>query len=191
MIGAHLEGNKICLHICESKALENWNGSSPLLPDLILMPKFVVNSAGLSAPSLANHFRSMKKEVIPTPYFARGCYFNLSSMKKPLFRHLIYPIPEDGGIGVHVTLDLNGQVKFGPNVEWIDGVDYIHSFLDKFDYSVKEEHANQFYLDIRKYYPNLKDGSLEPGYSGIRPKLSGPGQGFMDFLIQVILYSFL
>lgn len=153
-------------------------------PELILIPNFVVNSAGLSAPSLAKRFNGIDSEVIPASYYARGCYFTLSNAKVPPFSHLIYPIPEDGGLGVHVTLDLSGQVKFGPDVEWIDGIDDISSFLNKFDYSVHEDRVYRFQPEIRKYYPNLKDGSLEPGYTGIRPKLSGPKQGSADFLIQ-------
>lgn len=184
VIGGHLEGNHICLHISDSKALENWDGKSALEPELILIPNFVVNSAGLSALSLAKRFNGMDSEVIPTSYYARGCYFTLSNAKVPPFSHLIYPIPEDGGLGVHVTLDLSGQVKFGPDVEWIDGIDDISSFLNKFDYSVHEDRVYRFQPEIRKYYPNLKDGSLEPGYTGIRPKLSGPKQGSADFLIQ-------
>ncbi|KAF2318427.1 hypothetical protein GH714_007368 [Hevea brasiliensis] len=89
----------------------------------------------------------------------------------PPFQHLIYPIPEDGGLGVHVTLDLDGQIKFGPDVEWVHGVDDKSSFLDKYDYSVSASRAERFYPEIRKYYPNLRDGSLVPGYAGIRPKL--------------------
>lgn len=100
------------------------------------MPKFVVNSAGLSAPLLAKRFQGLKKEVVLPAYFARGCYFTLSNVKQAPFHHLIYPIPEDGGLGVHVTLDLNGQVKFGPDVEWIDCVDDCSSFLNRyFNYS--------------------------------------------------------
>ncbi|XP_058196194.1 L-2-hydroxyglutarate dehydrogenase, mitochondrial [Rhododendron vialii] len=184
VIGGHLEGNQICLHISDSKTLESWDGKSPLEPELILIPNFVVNSAGLSATSLAKQVNGMDSEVIPASYYARGCYFSLSNAKIPPFRHLIYPIPEDGGLGVHVTLDLSGLVKFGPDVEWIDGIDDASSFLNKFDYSVREDHVYRFYPEIRKYYPNLKDGSLEPGYTGIRPKLSGPKQGSVDFLIQ-------
>ncbi|KAI5443546.1 variant 3 [Lathyrus oleraceus] len=138
---------------------------------------------GLSAPALAKRFTGLENRVIPPAYYARGCYFTLSNTKAP-FRRLLYPIPEDGGLGVHVTLDLNGQVKFGPDVEWIDGVDDISSFQNKFDYSVHANRAEKFYPEIRKYYPNLKDGSLEPGYSGIRPKLSGPYQSPVDFVIQ-------
>ncbi|CAL5351669.1 unnamed protein product [Camellia sinensis] len=184
VIGGHREGNTICLHISNSKALENWDGKSPLQPELVLVPNFVVNSAGLSAPSLAKRFDGIDSEVIPSSYYARGCYFTLSNVKSSPFKHLIYPIPEHGGLGVHVTLDLNGQVKFGPDVEWIDGVDDISSFMNKFDYSLRTDRVNRFYPEIRKYYPSLKDGSLEPGYTGIRPKLSGPKQASVDFVIQ-------
>lgn len=99
-------------------------------PDLILSPRLVVNSAGLGALALSKRIDGLDKGNIPKPHFARGCYFTLSNVKSPPFRHLIYPIPEDGGLGVHVTLDLNGQVRFGPDVEWIDGVDDISSFLN-------------------------------------------------------------
>ncbi|NP_001143666.2 L-2-hydroxyglutarate dehydrogenase, mitochondrial [Zea mays] len=124
-------------------------------------------------------------EFVPTPHYARGCYFTLSQTKSP-FSRLIYPLPEDGGIGVHVTLDLNGLVRFGPDVEWISdgGKDHVSCFLNKFDYSVNPNRCSVFYPVVRKYFPNLKDGSLEPGYSGIRPKLSGPGQPPSDFVIQ-------
>lgn len=181
MIGGHLEGNQIHLHISESKAVENWDGFSHLDPELILVPKLVVNAAGLSAPALAKRFSC---KAIPGSYCARGCYFSLSNTKIPPFQHLIYPLPEDGGLGVHVTLDLNGQVKFGPDVEWISDIGDISSFLNRFDYSVSADRAKQFYPMIRKYYPSLKDGSLEPAYAGIRPKLSGPGQVSVDFIIQ-------
>ncbi|KAI9153111.1 hypothetical protein LWI28_006037 [Acer negundo] len=184
VVGGHLEGNSMHLYVSESKDLRNWNGRSPLNPELILIPKLVVNSAGLSAPALAKRFCGLNTDAIPPVYYARGCYFTLANTRVTPFKRLIYPIPEDGGLGVHVTLDLDGQVKFGPNVEWIDGVDDISSFLNKFDYSVNASHAEMFYPEIRKYYPSLRDGSLEPGYSGIRPKLSGPGQSPVDFVIQ-------
>lgn len=184
VIGGRCKGNGVHLHISESNALKSWDGMSPLHPEFILVPRLVVNSAGLSAPALSRHFSGLDAGVIPNSYYARGCYFTLSNTKVPPFQHLIYPIPEDGGMGVHVTLDLNGQIKFGPDVEWMDGIDDISSFLNMFDYSVSRERANQFYAAIRKYYPNLKDGSLEPGYAGIRPKLSGPKQAPADFVIQ-------
>ncbi|KAI4300969.1 hypothetical protein L6164_034293 [Bauhinia variegata] len=184
VIGGDLEGDQICLHIFETKGLQEWNGSSVLCPELLLVPNLVVNSAGLSAPALAKRFSGLRREAIPPAYYSRGCYFTLSNTKICPFKHLIYPIPEDGGIGVHVTLDLNGQVKFGPDVEWIDSIDDISSFQNKFDYSVSAKRAERFYSGVRRYYPNLKDGSLEPGYSGIRPKLSGPRQPPADFVIQ-------
>lgn len=89
-----------------------------------------MNSAGLGALALSKRIHGLDNGIIPRPYFARGCYFTLSNVRSPPFQHLIYPIPEDGGLGVHVTLDLNGQVRFGPDVEWIDGVDDISSFLN-------------------------------------------------------------
>lgn len=102
-------------------------------PQLILAPKLVINSAGLSALSLAKRLCCTQHGVIPkSSYYARGCYFTLSKTRIAPFRHLIYPLPEDGGIGVHVTLDLDGNVKFGPDVEWIDGIDDISSFLNKY-----------------------------------------------------------
>ncbi|PIN20085.1 putative FAD-dependent oxidoreductase [Handroanthus impetiginosus] len=184
VISGKYEGDRLQLYISESETLKNRGPKSPLKPDLILSPRIVVNSAGLGALALSKRIYGLNNEIIPRPYFARGCYFTLSNVKSPPFRHLIYPIPEDGGLGVHVTLDLNGQVRFGPDVEWIDGVDDLSSFLNSFDYHVPEDRANQFYPEIRKYYPRLMDASLEPGYSGIRPKLSGPMQGPTDFLIQ-------
>ncbi|XP_039114022.1 L-2-hydroxyglutarate dehydrogenase, mitochondrial isoform X1 [Dioscorea cayenensis subsp. rotundata] len=183
VLGGHVEDNHLHLHISESKDLENHDDASPLLPQLVLIPKLVINSAGLSALPLAKRFCGLDHNVIPAAYYARGCYFTLSKTKNPPFSHLIYPIPEDGGLGVHVTLDLNGLIKFGPDVEWIDGVDDI-SFFNRFDYSVNPDRVNRFYPEIRKYFPDLKDGSLDPGYSGIRPKLSGPKQPQMDFVIQ-------
>ncbi|KAG5583524.1 hypothetical protein H5410_054151 [Solanum commersonii] len=183
VIGGHIEGNQIQIHVSGSNAIANWNGSSELDSELILIPKLIVNSAGLSAPAIAKRMKGLPDGIIPASHYARGCYFTLSNTKCP-FKHLIYPIPEVGGLGVHVTLDLNGQVKFGPDVEWIKGINDISSFLNMFDYSVREDRANQFYPAIRKYYPGLKDGSLEPGYAGIRPKLSGPGEGPTDFVVQ-------
>ncbi|CAN4109163.1 unnamed protein product [Withania somnifera] len=183
VIGGHIERNQIQIHVSGSNAIANWNGRSELDSEIILVPKLVVNSAGLSAPAIAKRMKGLPNGIIPPSLFARGCYFTLSNTKFP-FKHLIYPIPEIGGLGVHVTLDLNGQVKFGPDVEWIKGIDDIPSFLNMFDYSVHEDRANQFYPAIRKYYPDLKDGSLEPGHAGIRPKLSGPEEGASDFVVQ-------
>ena len=131
----------MCLNVFETKSLENWNWRFPSQPDIVLIPKLVVNSAGLSAPVLAKRFEGLHSSFIPPSYYARGCYFTFSSTGIPPFKHLIYPIPEEGGLGVHVTLDLDGQLKFGPDVEWIDGVDDISSFLNKYLFSIPGCHS--------------------------------------------------
>lgn len=184
MVGAHLEGNQIHLHISETESLKNWDHKSQHYPDVVLLPKLVVNAAGLSSAALARCFRGINRGVIPQSYYSRGCYFSLSNTTAPPFRHLIYPLPEDGTLGVHVTLDLDGQVKFGPDSEWLNDIDDISSIQNKFDYTVRADRAKEFYPKIRKYYPSLKDGSLQPGYAGIRPRVSGPGDGFVDFIVQ-------
>nr|TKW17337.1 hypothetical protein SEVIR_5G359500v2 [Setaria viridis] len=184
VIGGQVGYEGLELHICESKELQNHPVGSHVTPQLVLLPKLLINSAGLSAVPLAKQFHGLDQAFVPNPHYARGCYFTLSQTKSP-FSHLIYPLPEDGGIGVHVTIDLNGQVRFGPDVEWLDGgEDPVSCFLNRFDYSVNPTRCSVFYPVVRKYFPNLKDGSLEPGYSGIRPKLSGPGQPPSDFVIQ-------
>ncbi|XP_024981113.1 L-2-hydroxyglutarate dehydrogenase, mitochondrial [Cynara cardunculus var. scolymus] len=184
VVGAHLEGQQIHLHISETESLRNWDCKSQRYPDVVLLPKLVVNAAGLSSAALARCFSGLNRGVIPQSYYSRGCYFSLSNTTVPPFRHLIYPIPEDGTLGVHVTLDLDGQVKFGPDIEWLNDIDDISSIQNKFDYTVHADRAKEFYPKIRKYYPSLKDGSLQPGYAGIRPRVSGPGNGFVDFIIQ-------
>ncbi|EPS70185.1 hypothetical protein M569_04574, partial [Genlisea aurea] len=183
--GGRYQGGRLHLYISESRNLRKKRDEESMSePDMILEPKIVVNSAGLGAATLAKRISGLTKGMIPRPYFARGCYFTLSNAKSSLFQHLIYPIPEDGGLGVHVTLDLNGSIRFGPDVEWIDGVDDISTFLNMFDYSVPGERANQFYTKIRKYYPSLKDGSLVPGYAGIRIKMADAEQSNADFVMQ-------
>lgn len=134
--------------------------------------RLLVNSAGVHAPSLARRIAGIPPASIPRDYFCRGVYFTLSG-RSP-FRRLIYPVPEPGGLGVHLTLDLAGQARFGPDVEWIDGVDY----------TVDPRRGERFYAAIRSYWPRLKDGALQPGYAGIRPKISGPTEPAADFLVQ-------
>ncbi|XP_023638029.1 L-2-hydroxyglutarate dehydrogenase, mitochondrial [Capsella rubella] len=177
VLNGHVEEEKMHLFVAET-------GLCEAEAQLELIPNLVVNSAGLGAQALAKRFQGLDHRFVPPSYYARGCYFTLSGTKSPPFNKLVYPIPEEGGLGVHVTLDLNGLVKFGPDVEWIECIDDQSSFLNKFDYRVKTHRAEKFYPEIRKYYPDLKDGSLEPGYSGIRPKLSGPKQSPVDFVIQ-------
>jgi L-2-hydroxyglutarate oxidase LhgO len=110
--------------------------------------------------------------TIPPAYFCRGVYFTLSG--RAPFRRLIYPVPMAGGLGVHLTLDLSGQARFGPDVEWISEIDY----------AVDPARGEAFYAAVRTYWPNLREGSLQPGYAGIRPKISGPAEPAADFVVQ-------
>lgn len=138
-----------------------------------LLAQTVVNAAGLTAPWLAKNFQGLDAKHVPTAFFAKGNYFTLAG-KSP-FSHLIYPVPEAAGLGVHLTLDLGGQAKFGPDVQWVEGPD---------DLVVSGEHEQAFYKEVRKYWPALSDGALQPGYAGIRPKISGPNDAAADFVIQ-------
>jgi L-2-hydroxyglutarate oxidase LhgO len=157
--GGEARQEQITLHV---------GGAEPLT----LAASIVVNSAGLFAPSVAHSIRGIPPETIPPQYFAKAHYYTLSG-RSP-FRRLVYPVATNAFLGVHVTLDLGGQARFGPDVCWIDGVDYT------FDHSREP----LFYDAIRRYYPGLKDGALQPGYTGIRPKISGPKEPAADFLIQ-------
>ena len=137
-----------------------------------LMAQTVVNAAGLTAPWLAAKFKGLPEQYVPTAYFAKGNYFTLSG-KSP-FSRLIYPVPEAAGLGVHLTLDLGGQAKFGPDVQWVDRPD---------DLAVSLEHEEAFYREVRKYWPELPDHALQPGYAGMRPKISAPHEVAADFCI--------
>jgi L-2-hydroxyglutarate oxidase LhgO len=132
----------------------------------------LVNCGGLHAPALARAIRGMPSDRIPKSYLAKGNYFMLSG-RSP-FSRLIYPVPVPGGLGVHLTIDIGGQTRFGPDVEWIDEVDY----------EVDPGRAESFYAAVRRYWPGLKDGSLQPGYSGIRPKIVPKGAPAQDFVLQ-------
>ncbi|QGZ60332.1 NAD(P)/FAD-dependent oxidoreductase [Paraburkholderia acidisoli] len=132
----------------------------------------VVNSAGLYATKLAKRIRGLDARHVPPLYLARGNYFSVAG--RVPFSRLIYPMPNDAGLGVHLTLDLAGQARFGPDVEWIDAIDY----------DVDPRRAEAFYAAIRSYWPALPGDALQPAYAGIRPKLSGPGESPADFLIQ-------
>jgi len=159
MLGARVKGDRIELDA---------GGAAPLTLECALL----VNSAGLSAPAVANSIEGMPRDLIPKPYFAKGNYFSCSA-KSP-FSRLIYPVPEPGGLGVHLTLDMAGQARFGPDVEWVDHIDY----------SVDPMRAERFYPAIRKYWPTLPDGALMPSYSGMRPKIVPPAVAVQDFVIQ-------
>jgi L-2-hydroxyglutarate oxidase LhgO len=134
--------------------------------------RLLVNAAGLYAPALAHAISGVPPASIPPAYFCRGVYFTLSG--RTPFRHLIYPVPVPGGLGVHITLDLAGQARFGPDVEWIDGVDY----------GVDPHRGDAFYAAVRRYWPRLPDAALQPGYAGIRPKISGRDESAADFVVQ-------
>ena len=136
------------------------------------LTKILVNSAGLAAPSVARRIEGMPQELVPGQYYAKGNYYSLAG--RAPFSRLVYPVPEPGGLGVHVTLDLAGRARFGPDVEWVERVEY----------SVDPRRAQAFYAAIRRYWPALPDGALAPAYCGIRPKIAGPGAPAADFVIQ-------
>jgi L-2-hydroxyglutarate oxidase LhgO len=132
----------------------------------------VVNSAGIRAPSLARRIDGYPAELAPPELYAKGNYYTLAT--RAPFSRLVYPVPEPGGLGVHVTLDLGGRARFGPDVEWVDRIDY----------TVDPRRSEAFYAAIRRYWPRLPDGALEPGYAGIRPKIAGKDAPAADFLVQ-------
>ena len=131
----------------------------------------VVNCAGLCAPDVARMIDGVPDAAIPRAYYAKAHYYTLSG-KSP-FNHLVYPVAHTAFLGVHVTIDMGGQARFGPDLDWIESIDYT------FD----DAREPLFYEAIRRYYPDLKDGQLQPGYTGIRPKISGPKEAAADFRI--------
>lgn len=136
-----------------------------------LSARLLVNAAGLDAQSVAHTFADLDPRTIPAVHLAKGLYFTLQG--RAPFRHLVYPVAGGGGLGIHVTLDLAGAARFGPDVEWVASVDY----------SVDERRRDAFAAAIRRYYPDLDHTRLQPGYTGIRPKLAGPGEPAADFCI--------
>ncbi len=143
-------------------------GKSPMA----LLARTVVNCAGLWAQQVASRIRGMPGPLVPPSYYAKGNYFSLAG-RSP-FRHLVYPLPEPAGLGVHVTLDMAGRARFGPDVEWVDSIDY----------SVDVARSKAFYEAIRTYWPGIPADALMPAYAGVRPKLQAPGEPARDFLIQ-------
>jgi len=141
-------------------------GSEPIACNVL------VNSAGLRAPTVAKSIEGYDERLAPGEFYAKGNYYSLT--RRSPFSRLVYPVPEPGGLGVHVTLDMAGQARFGPDVEWVERIDY----------DVDPRRAERFYAAIRRYWPGLPDGALLPGYSGIRPKTAGPGEPAPDFHIQ-------
>ncbi|MDO8904620.1 NAD(P)/FAD-dependent oxidoreductase [Hydrogenophaga sp.] len=143
----------------------------------LLRANCVINSAGLGGWNLALQTHGLPASFVPGAWYAKGSYFTLEG-RSP-FKQLIYPAPEPdrhlAGLGVHLTIDLGGQAKFGPDVQWTTSAD---------DLDVDAAQGERFYVEVRKYWPGLPDGALHPGYAGMRPKISGPGQPAADFLIQ-------
>ncbi len=137
-----------------------------------LAADLVVNSAGLGAQAIAKGIDGLPADRLPPHFLAKGNYYALAG--RAPFSRLIYPVPEPGGLGVHLTLDLGGQARFGPDVEWIE----------REDYTVDPARADAFYAAVRRYWPALPDGALLPGYAGIRPKIAKPGGSGEDFVIQ-------
>ena len=136
-----------------------------------LSSRDLINCTGLSAPDVASRIEGLSSQHVPVARLCKGSYFSFSG--RAPFRHLLYPAPESAGLGVHMTLDLGGQARFGPDVEWVDQVDY----------RVDPRRADGFYEAIRRYWPGLPDNSLQPAYSGIRPKITGPTEPAADFII--------
>jgi len=159
LIGADVVADGFVLHVGGSDAMT-------------LKSSILINSAGLRAPTVARSVEGYRAELAPKEYYAKGNYYSLA--RKNPFTRLIYPVPEPGGLGVHVTLDLAGQARFGPDVEWVERINY----------DVDPKRADRFYAAIRRYWPGLPDGALTPGYAGIRPKTAGPGAPAPDFHIQ-------
>ena len=155
--------------VCAGKVIHLEAGSEELMS---FAASIVINCAGLHAQEVSRRIDGVRRRSIPPAYFAKGNYYVLQT--RAPFRRLVYPVPEPGGLGVHLTLDLAGQARFGPDVEWVE----------RPDYTVDPARAGRFYDAIRRYWPALPDGSLQPGYAGIRPKLHGPDGPAADFLIQ-------
>jgi L-2-hydroxyglutarate oxidase LhgO len=159
MTGGAIRDDGTVLHV---------GGAEPMT----LLARTVVNSGGLHAQRLAAAIAGFPTARVPPAYYAKGNYYQLAG--RAPFSRLVYPMPNSAGLGVHITLDLAGQGRFGPDVEW----------TDRIEYSVDPRRADGFYAAIREYWPGLPDGSLAPGYAGIRPKIVPPGSPPADFLIE-------
>ena len=162
-------GSPVLSALCSSAGVAiDVGGDAPMT----LEAAVVINCAGLNAPAIARKFAGLPQTQIPANHFSKGNYYSLTG-RSP-FSRLIYPVPVPGGLGVHVTLDLAGQTRFGPDVEAIVSIAY----------DVDPARADAFYAEIRKYWPGLADGALQPAYSGIRPKLGTAQNPHNDFVIQ-------
>jgi L-2-hydroxyglutarate oxidase LhgO len=166
-------GGLVALNSGVASAQAGSDGIALVADGTQLMATTVVNAAGLNAPAVASRIQGLGAHHVPQAYYAKGNYFTLAG--RAPFSRLIYPVPEAAGLGVHLTLDLGGQAKFGPDVQWVDAAD---------DLVVDPRRGNAFYAEVRRYWPALQDGALLPGYAGMRPKISGPGEPAADFDIQ-------
>ena len=137
-----------------------------------LRARLVVNAAGLGAQAVAGSIAGIPAARVPPLHYAKGNYFSLAG-RSP-FSRLVYPVPEPGGLGVHISIDLAGQARFGPDVEWIEDIAY----------DVDPRRADGFYAEVRRYWPGLRDGALQPAYAGIRPKLGPAGTPAADFVVE-------
>ena len=155
----HIENNRFSVTVNSS-------------PPITLHTRYLINCAGLHAQDLARRCEGLPADTIPPIYYCKGNYYTLAG-RSP-FSRLIYPAPEAAGLGVHLTLDMGGQAKFGPDTQWIENIDY----------KVDPNRADRFYAAIRRYWKGLPDGALQPGYAGIRPKLKPEGAPNADFMIQ-------
>lgn len=169
---AEASGAMLALNCPLKKAIYNGADFELHTDQTKIKSNILINSAGLYATDVAKMIDGLAEDKIPRTYFAKGNYYSLNGRYS--FKHLIYPIPEPGGLGIHITLDLAGQIRFGPDVEWVDSINY----------NVNPKRADAFYSAIRSYWPGLPEKSLNPSYSGIRPKLSGPDGSVNDFIIQ-------
>jgi len=171
-------GGLVACHAAVRSMAVRYDGIEVLTADgLRLLARTVVNAAGLDACALAQRIDGLDPRHVPRAWYAKGSYFTLAG--RAPFQRLIYPAPEPdrhlAGLGVHLTIDLGGQAKFGPDVQWTD---------DPTDWQVDPARGGAFYAEVRRYWPALPDGALLPGYAGIRPKISGPNEPAADFLIQ-------
>lgn len=141
-----------------------------------VMASLVVNAAGLNASDIARRFAGLRPDTIPDTRYCKGNYFGLEG--RAPFSRLVYPVPEAAGLGVHLTLDLAGQARFGPDTEWLSATD-----PESIDYAVDSKRGDAFHAEIRRYWPGLRDGSLSPAYSGVRPKIFMAGAPVGDFMI--------
>ena len=149
---------------------------SPGQPALQVRACTVVNAAALHACAVARAIEGLDPAHVPQAHFAKGSYYTLAG--KAPFSRLVYPAPQGAWLGVHLTLDLGGQAKFGPDLEWLDV-----TTPEAIDYTVDPQRADAFYAAVRRYWPALPDGALQPSYSGVRPKIYGPGQAAPDFRV--------